>query len=256
MISSFLLRDAQSAGGINPASALSDPSLGVSNDPSDADSVACTPGPSVVKLRFSWVDRSAALTRVVVTYAPVIDSTDATKLQLIRRVCSDNGTVVTKVDVALGRNILSASATCEPVPVPVGAFCTGHPTSVSLTVTGKGTRAPLVSIITASLRSAVSQLTIVGPAALPSGQLGVTYASVLMTTIGAALPTTSTTWSATGMPTGLDIDPFSGIISGVPTVGGQHATITISATDASGVTATRVYPVIIHAPPIAAAGPR
>ncbi|MBK5331810.1 MAG: tandem-95 repeat protein [Ilumatobacteraceae bacterium] len=250
LISSFLLRDAQSAGGIDPGSAVSDPALGVSNDPSDADSVACTPGPSVVKLRFSWVDRSAVTPiRVVVTYAPVIDPADSTRLQFVRRVCTDDGKP--KLDVALGRNILSASATCEPVPVPVGAFCTGHPSTVSLTVTGKGTRAPLVSIITASLRSSASQLTIIGPAALPSGQLGVPYASVLMTTIGASLPTTSTAWSATGMPTGLSIDPSSGIISGTPTVGGQLANITITATDGSGAKATRVYTVIIHAPPVA-----
>jgi Bacterial Ig domain/Prokaryotic N-terminal methylation motif len=246
LISSFLIRDAQSAGGIDPATALVDTTLGVSTDPSDAAGIACTPGPSVVKVRFSWVDRGAsAPTRIVVTYAPTTDPSDGTKLQLIRRVCTQVGTNVTKVDVVLGRNILSAQAACQPATT----FCAGHPTSVSLTVTGKDTPTALVSILTASLRSSASQLTIIGPSTLPTGQIGITYASIFLTTIGSA---GSTTWSASGLPAGLSIGASTGVLAGTPTSWGQF-TVTATATDASSVKSTKVYTITIHAPPVSAA---
>ena len=248
LISSFLVRDAQSAGGIDPATALVDPLLGVSNDPLDPVGVACTPAPSDVKLRLSWIDRSVTTQNtVVVTYAEVIvnNPDGTTKIQLVRSACTDDGTSTSKVDVLLGLNILSASATCTPDPSPDN--CSGQPETITLTVTGKGTRAPLVSIMTASLRSASSQLTVVGPPSLPAGQLGSPYPTIVMTTIGAALPAT---WVATGLPAGIVMDP-SGIISGTPTGPAGTYTVTITATDSSGAKATKVYTIVVHAPPVA-----
>ncbi len=250
LISSFLIRDAQSAGGIDPTTALRDQSLGVSTDPSDDDGIACSAEPLVV--RFSWIDRASVSeeTRVVVTYAPVADPVDATKLQLVRRVCSYHQAETTKVDVVLGNNILAAAATCQfnPLPVPLPPFCTGNPATVTLTVTGKGTRAPLVSIMTASLRSSASQLTVIGPEFLPDGEVGAQYPSIPMSTIGATEPTK---WSANGLPNGLVIDESTGLVSGTPTTGVQNTSVTFTATDASGATASKAYTIFIEAPPVA-----
>jgi hypothetical protein len=195
LISSFLIRDAQSAGGIDPATAAPDVSLGVSTLQSDPAGVACSAGTLVV--RFSWTERTSVASNVVVTYARITDPLDATKQQLIRRICTTRGVNTTKVDVILGRNIQSATAACAPVATN---YCAGRPTSVSLTVTGKDTPTALTSILTASLRSAASQLTIIGPPSLPTGQIGAPYPSIFMTTIGSA---GTTTWSQTGLPVGL-----------------------------------------------------
>jgi prepilin-type N-terminal cleavage/methylation domain-containing protein len=247
LISSFLIRDAQSAGGINPGTALPDVALGVSNAASDAAGIACTPSPATVTVRFSWLDRSTSpRTRVVTTYSTAADPANSLKTQFIRRVCSyddTNGTRTSTVDVLLGQNILSAAATCQP------AACAGHPDSVTLTVEGKGTRAPLVSVLTASLRSAASQLMIIGPQSLPDGQLNADYPEIFMTTIG-AVPATS--WEMTGQPAGLSIDRSTGIISGRPTEWGRLFEITITVRDAASASATKVYKdVVVQAPPVA-----
>ena len=106
LISSFLLRDAQSAGSIDPATAVPDSTLGVSNIQSDTDGVACTSSPSVITVRFSWLDRSRSpQAKVVVTYSTSTDPVNSTKTQFIRRVCTDDatsGTRISTVDVLLG----------------------------------------------------------------------------------------------------------------------------------------------------------
>ena len=235
LIASFLTRDAQSAGGLDPANALPD-GTGVSTDPSDADGIACAGQPLVLKVRFSWIDRSAsAEAKVVVSYA--LDG----ERQLVRRICT-NGV---DTDVVMGRNVSSARATC--VPAPATEFCSGHPTFVSLTVEGSGSRAPFLYTLTASLRSAISQLTIVGPASLPAGQRGAVYMPTQMTTIGAV---GASTWSATGLPLGLEIDPVTGVIWGTvdASVRGSFD-VTITVTDTSPTTATRLYTIAILAPP-------
>ncbi len=235
LISSFLTRDAQSAGGLDPANALPD-GTGVSTDPSDADGIACAGQPLVLKLRFSWINRSAsAAAKVVVSYA--LDG----ERQLVRRVCT-NGV---DTDVVMGRNVSSARATC--IPAPATEFCSGHPTFVSLTVEGSGSRAPFLYTLTASLRSAISQLTIVGPASLPAGQRGAAYTPTQMTTIGAV---GTSTWSAAGLPLGLEIDPVTGVIWGTvdASVRGSFD-VTITVTDTSPTTATRLYTIAILAPP-------
>ena len=249
LIASFLLRDAQSAGGIDP-SGLADVTLGVSTDPADPAGHTCRTDPSVV--RFSWIERSSAVdTRFVVTYAKITDPQDATKQQLVRRVCTTGGATPATVDVVLGRNVLTAVAQCQPLPIPPALYCTGHPDSVTLTVAGKGTR--LTSILTASLRSAASQLTIIGPPSLPDGQLNAAYPEISMSTIGAALPTSATKWSMTGQPAGITIGLSTGIISGSPTASGLF-NVTITATDAASAMATKVYKnVRVQAPPVALA---
>ncbi len=258
LISSFLVRDAQSAGGIDPGTALRDPTLGVSNVASAAGWGGCSQS-GVFVLRFSWMDRTTATTSVV-TYAGVPDPLDGTKQQLIRRLCT-NGT---QADVVLGRNINinppATFATCQNPDFSSG--CGSQSTSVTLTVTGKDTPTALVSILTASLRSTSSQLTIIGPASLPGGQVGAPYPSIFLTTIGASVVAANgthadPTWSASGLPNGLSVAPSNdksaGVIFGTPTGAVGHYPVTITVTDALGAKASKAYTIDVHAPPSAVA---
>jgi alpha-tubulin suppressor-like RCC1 family protein len=67
---------------------------------------------------------------------------------------------------------------------------------------------------------------------LPEGKQGAFYAATAIATGG----TPPLQWSATGLPSGLRIDAHSGQIRGIPTAGGE-STVTLTATDAEGVTA-------------------
>jgi Tfp pilus assembly protein PilW len=100
-----------------------------------------------------------------------------------------------------------------------------------------------VAIVTFSLTISAAP-TITGPANLPNSDLGRDYppplTTAIMTETGGTGPFT---WSATGLPTGLAIDPASGAISGNPNVTGTFPT-TITLTDNAGATATRTYPAL------------
>ena len=271
LISAFLVRDAQSAGGINPTTALPEVGLGVSNDPSDQTGSGCaSSNPQekvpVVLFRFSWIDRSApATTTTVVSYS--VDApftTDpATPRRLTRRVCTydTNGVNTTKVDAVLGRSVLSATAKCEPTS------CAGNPDAVTLRVKWPTAQGEGDYLLTASLRSAASELTIVSPKELPAGQVGKPYTVVFVTTIGglSASPdgTVTTQWgwvgaSPKGLPPGtISIatantltDTSSGIISGIPTVVGVYP-VRVTVTDAMLKRASRDYTITIHDPPVA-----
>ncbi|HEY7627294.1 MAG TPA: putative Ig domain-containing protein, partial [Ilumatobacteraceae bacterium] len=74
----------------------------------------------------------------------------------------------------------------------------------------------------------VPNLTVV-PSNLPAGEVGVGYAATL-TASGATAPLT---WTATGLPSGITIDPTSGLVSGTPAAAGTY-TVTATAIDGSG----------------------
>ena len=81
--------------------------------------------------------------------------------------------------------------------------------------------------------SITSVLAVTTPSPLPNGGLGAAYSQTLQA-IGGTAPYT---WSATGLPTWLTLDPTTGILSGTPTAGGT-STIAVTVTDAARSTAT------------------
>jgi hypothetical protein len=81
--------------------------------------------------------------------------------------------------------------------------------------------------------SITSILTVTTTSPLPNAAIGAAYSQTLQATGGA----TPYTWSATGLPAGLQVDSATGILSGTPTVGGT-STISVTVTDATRGTAT------------------
>ncbi|HEY0520336.1 MAG TPA: putative Ig domain-containing protein, partial [Ilumatobacteraceae bacterium] len=160
LITAYLTRDAQSTGGIVPTTAIRDSTVGVSTAPTGWDGCAQV-APATLVVRFSWIERTTLLapsSKVVVTYA-----FDSSKAQLTRRSCRDS---TTGPDIVLGRDVVSVVATCD-------SDCTVAPTTVSLAVTGSGTRAPLSYTLKASLRmDAQAVPTAVNAAPVPLVALG------------------------------------------------------------------------------------
>jgi hypothetical protein len=83
----------------------------------------------------------------------------------------------------------------------------------------------------------------VNPATIPNGTAGQPYSQAFSQTSGIG----TITWSVTGaLPTGLTLNPTTGVLSGTPTQIGSFP-ITIRATDANGCFGTRSYTLVIDA---------
>jgi hypothetical protein len=81
---------------------------------------------------------------------------------------------------------------------------------------------------------------------LPGGVAGTAY----NTTVAATGGTTPYTWSATGLPAGLNIDPSTGVIGGTPSAAGT-STVAVTVTDSTNpthLTATKNLSLVIVAP--------
>ena len=86
--------------------------------------------------------------------------------------------------------------------------------------------------------------TITGPASIPDGVENVAYGPVTIVATGGTPPYT---WSATGLPTGVSIDPSTGQISGTPTVNGTFASIVVTVTDSAAQNDVQNYSITIAA---------
>jgi alpha-tubulin suppressor-like RCC1 family protein len=84
----------------------------------------------------------------------------------------------------------------------------------------------------------------IATATLPSGTVGVPYATNLTATGGQG----AEQWSADGLPAGLAIDSANGQISGTPTSAGT-ASVAVTVSDANGLLATATLPITIAAAP-------
>ncbi|WP_027678726.1 putative Ig domain-containing protein [Ralstonia sp. UNC404CL21Col] len=85
------------------------------------------------------------------------------------------------------------------------------------------------------------------PSTLPNAGVGSAYSQTL-TASGGAAPYTYAITAGT-LPTGVSLNPSTGVISGTPTAGGV-ANFTVTATDANGYAGARAYGVAISAPTI------
>ncbi len=124
-----------------------------------------------------------------------------------------------------------------PLPPGLSLSTTGI---ISGTPTTNGTYPFSVTVTDSTQISVAKVLTIVvGPtlsittATLPNAAIGISYSQTLVATGGAP----AYTWSASGLPPGLTLDPATGILSGTPTAVGPQ-TISVTVTDTTKGTAS------------------
>lgn len=137
------------------------------------------------------------------------------------------------LDGQLGRAANSGTTTANPVPARVSLA-----TGTTIDTVARGATADFTVAQAADL-AVLSSL-------LPSGQVGVPYTLYAAAAGGVG----GYTWSASGLPPGLSIDPASGLISGTPSAASTSGVV-LHVADAFGVSATSA-PILLT---IAAATP-
>jgi hypothetical protein len=113
----------------------------------------------------------------------------------------------------------------------------------TVTVTAQDSTSPAPLTASAHLQLSIIPVLSIATPALPNGIVGVAYSTTMAATGGA----TPLTWSATGLPAGVTINPNSGAISGAPTAAGTNA-VTVAVTDSTSPTpqtASKSYSVTI-----------
>jgi len=116
---------------------------------------------------------------------------------------------------------------------------TGSPHPFTVRVTDSATPTPQ-SVTQALTLTVLPELVITAPLSLPNAQLGSSYSQGVTATGGQG----SYTWGATGLPTGLSINPTSGLISGTPQTSGTFSNVVVTVSDATSptpFTANRTY---------------
>jgi type II secretory pathway component PulJ len=86
----------------------------------------------------------------------------------------------------------------------------------------------------------------VGTDPLPDWTINRVYPNTTVTASGGTAPFT---WSASGLPSGLSINPTNGTVTGTPNLPGISA-VTVTITDANGAVATQNFTVKINDPPL------
>ncbi len=124
-----------------------------------------------------------------------------------------------------------------------GTPTSGGPNNVTVTVTDATTPTHLTNSKSFSVNIAVGVS--ITTTSLASGFVNTPYSSPVAATGGV----TPYTWSATGLPAGLTIDPTTGQLSGTPTTAGtSNVAITVTdSTPTTHLTATKTLPLIVNA---------
>ncbi|MEB2362287.1 MAG: putative Ig domain-containing protein [Bryobacteraceae bacterium] len=89
-------------------------------------------------------------------------------------------------------------------------------------------------VVTKTFTARIDSDITIGPGTLPAGTAGSAYSTTLSASGGIA----PYTWSVSGLPSGLNADPASGVVSGTPSVIGSFP-LTVTAQDARGIQGIR-----------------
>ena len=154
LISAYLVKDAQAAGGTDPATGAADPNLGISF----VDGASCAPA-GVLKAQFRWIDRVAASGTLHTNAATY--SLDTATHELTRRSCRDG---VSSGDMVLGSSIATLSVTCYPA-----GNCPGLPETVTFTIAETNSPAYAATAFTYDLTAQFRPQVQTAPSSLNSG---------------------------------------------------------------------------------------
>src|SRR5262249_9183643 len=135
-----------------------------------------------------------------------------------------------------GLSIGLASGTISGTPTAAGPY-----PNVTITITD-ATNASASKTYTLFISQPVS---IAPPVALPHWTINRNYPGTPSVPANGITPYT---WSATGMPPGLSIDPSTGLVLGTPTATGTFSA-NITVVDAAGASASKPYSIVIHSAP-------
>ena len=195
------------------------------------------------------------------TYSVVVSVTDAAKRSAratLTLVVSAAAGVTNLPTGEVGAAYPTTSLTAPAGTAPLSWSASGLPAGLTLdpasgAISGKptaaGTSTVEITVVDASGAitmapysiTIVPMLTITGPTALPPGQVGVAYTSTAIATTGGISPFN---WSASGLPSGVTVDPATGVISGQPKSAGAF-TVVVSVADSALGLAQRSYTVMV-----------
>ncbi len=147
-----------------------------------------------------------------------------------------SGTPIAPFVVAAGDSSSTATLTFSATGLPPGVSIDPVTGSVSGAPTTAGSYSPTVTATdgagyrgSATFTWAVTNVVSVTDPGDQSGTSGTAVAPVDVAASDSS-STATLTYSATGLPSGLSIDPTTGVISGTPTIGGSYP-VTVTATD-------------------------
>ena len=136
--------------------------------------------------------------------------------------------------IGLTVTLTSSNPGVASVQSTVTAFWDGStPTTLNIPVTGIASGTTVIRASAPSMADATANITVTGPLSittttLPSGVANVAYSA----SVAAGGGTQPYSWSATGLPAGLSINPSTGAITGTPTAA-TTSTAAITVTDSS-----------------------
>ncbi len=180
-----------------------------------------------------------------------------------------SGTATLGTPADLGGSVRGAQGalTWTVTGLPPGLTTTPDNHGATLVITGTPTRAGSFAFTVTVTDSGAAPSTLTGTfwltvspqpwsistTALPAGTVGAAYAAALASGGGVAV-----TWSATGLPAGLSIDPATGTISGTPQAAAA-ATVSVTArvtqAGAGTMTKTATYALTVSAAPSTSTSP-